>query len=136
MKKLTQPWFIRKICYLLASIGLAVLAALGLVDEQTGEQVAIAIGTAAGALAPLIAALFTGEHSDEKITTDDVAKAERAGRADGLLASLGIDQATADALISVGKHAAKDTIPQASPLPVYTGPTSAEYVGEYRAPEV
>ena len=126
MRNLTQPWFIRKICYLVASIGLAVLAALGLVDEQTGEQVAIAIGTAAGAIAPLIAALFTGQHSDDKTTQDDVAKAEQAGRADGLLASLGIDQATADALISVGKHAAKDTTtPTTSTLPVYTGPTSA-----------
>lgn len=126
MKNLTQPWFIRKICYLVASIGLAVLAALGLVDEQTGEQVAIAIGTAAGAIAPLIAALFTGKHSDEKVTTDDVVKAEQAGRADGLLASLGIDQATADALISVGKHAAKNTTTTAAPtLPVYTGPTTA-----------
>ncbi|WP_068802057.1 hypothetical protein [Corynebacterium phoceense] len=126
MRNLTQPWFIRKICYLLASIGLAVLAALGLVDEQTGEQVAIAIGTAAGAVAPLIAALFTGQHSDEKVTTDDVEKAATVGRANGILAALGVDQATADALISVGKHAAKDTTTTAAPtLPVYTGPTSA-----------
>lgn len=126
MRNFAQPWFIRKICYLVASIGLAILAALGLVDEQTSEQTAIAIGTAAGAVAPLIAALFTGQHSDDKTTQDDVAKAEQAGRKDGLLASLGIDQATADTLISVGKHAAKDTTTPATPaLPIYTGPTSA-----------
>lgn len=121
MKNLTQPWFVRKICYLLASIGLAVLAALGLVDEQTGEQVAIAIGTAAGALAPLIAALFTGQHSDEKVTTDDVVKAEQAGRANGILAALGIDQGAADRLADTGRHAA----PTTPTLPVYDGPTSA-----------
>lgn len=126
MKNLTQPWFVRKICYLLASIGLAVLAALGLVDEQTGEQVAIAIGTAAGAVAPLIAALFTGQHSDEKVTTDDVVKAEQAGRANGVLAALGIDQGAADRLADSGRHAAKDTTAPAAPtLPVYTGPTTA-----------
>ena len=121
MKNLTQPWFIRKICYLLASIGLAVLAALGLVDEQTGEQVAIAIGTAAGAVAPLIAALFTGKHSDEKVTTDDVEKAATVGRANGILAALGVDQATADRLADTGRHAA----PTTPTLPVYDGPTSA-----------
>lgn len=126
MKNLTQAWVIRKVCYLIAALGLTILAAFGLVDAQTTEQTAQAIGTAAGAIAPLIAALFTGQHSDDKTTQDDVVKAEQAGRADGLLASLGIDQATADALISVGKHAAKDTTtPTTSTLPVYTGPTSA-----------
>ena len=121
MRNFAQPWFIRKICYLLASIGLAVLAALGLVDEQTGEQVAIAIGTAAGAVAPLIAALFTGKHSDEKVTTDDVEKAATVGRANGILAALGVDQATADRLADTGRHAA----PPTPTLPVYDGPTSA-----------
>lgn len=126
MKNLTQAWVIRKVCYLIAALGLTILAAFGLVDAQTTEQTAQAIGTEAGAIAPLIAALFTGQHSDDKTTQDDVAKAEQAGRKDGLLASLGIDQATADALISVGKHAAKNTTTTASPtLPVYTGPTTA-----------
>lgn len=126
MKNLTQAWVIRKVCYLIAALGLTILAAFGLVDAQSTEQTAQAIGTAAGAVAPLIAALFTGRHSDDKTTQDDVVKAEQAGRKDGLLASLGIDQATADALISVGKHAAKDTTTPATPaLPIYTGPTSA-----------
>lgn len=118
--KLTQPWFIRRVFYLLSSLGLAVLAALGFMDEETGEQIAVSIGTAAGALAPLVAALMTGAHSDVTITKEDLHAAEMIGRAYGALDALNVDAGkTAGAVVS--SLSKVDTS-----LPVFNGPTTRE----------
>lgn len=96
MKNIKQPWFIRRVIYLIVGIVGIVLAGFGIIDE--GQIDAISASPLLGTIAGFIAAAFTHQGSDSTVTAQDVADAAKTDPED-------IASRVVELIDTYGKHA-------------------------------
>lgn len=75
MGKANTGWAVRKIAYIIISIVMLVLVALGIVSEGTSENIITQVTPIVGAIATAIAASKTHRGSDSTATASDVRNA-------------------------------------------------------------
>lgn len=98
MKNIKQPWFIRRVIYLIVGIVGIVLAGFGIIDE--GQIDAISASPLLGTIAGFIAAAFTHQGSDSTVTAQDVADAAKTDPED-------IASRVVELINTYGEHAAE-----------------------------